>query len=720
MLKFEKLYKILINLIFYQYQVLSVVLSGIFLFFSFPKFGNKIFAWISLAPLIFSILSIQKNAIKKVLFLSFLAGIIANIGILYWIVPTFIAAGEHWFFGVLSVLLLSLYNSIYIFLFCIFIYFYKLIFGKLNILFIISGASLWVLLEYIKSILFTGFPWLLLGYSQYDNIYLIQISEYFGVYGVSFVIIFVNLCIALVVFKIIFEKKTILWSAHNFSYLLLFYLILYFYGKNSLRNIEKKISENKNKDYTIVLLQGNIDQYKKWDQNYKLEIIQKYTELVTKSYNSIVKNNTSCLFIWPESSVPGWLFEEKFLFDWITSLVKFTNINLCSHHLVGTVRMGKNFDEYYNSAVLFSFDGRKVVFDKIYDKIHLVPFGEYVPLRDLLKRFVKTVNELGEFTAGKNYTVFEIDKNTKFSVLICYESIFPELTSRFVKNGASFLVNITNDAWFLKTSAPYQHFIFNIFRAVENRCFLLRAANTGISAIISPTGKILLKSNLFEDKLLVSSLNFYHKKTFFTNYSGYLWILYFVLFLLPIISQKRIINNNKDRADETVMKTNMKQHNYLILYVCSGNVFRSVFAEGYTKHLLTRYGVEDIEVKSCGTVAQENFKIPKCMYKFFELYGIKEKILEEHKPTKINKELLESANIVLVMDRTQFNFIKDNYPEFFNKTFLLKEYAGFFTNPEIYDPLGQPESVYLKTVEEIKLCVEIIVKNFVKNKKVDR
>jgi Low molecular weight phosphotyrosine protein phosphatase. len=99
------------------------------------------------------------------------------------------------------------------------------------------------------------------------------------------------------------------------------------------------------------------------------------------------------------------------------------------------------------------------------------------------------------------------------------------------------------------------------------------------------------------------------------------------------------------------------------------------------------------------------------------LYDIKEKDLSTHIPTKINEELLKTADIILVMDKSQLEFIKENFDEYFSKTFLLKEYAGFFTNPEIYDPLGQPESVYLKTVEEIKLCVEIILKNFVKNYK---
>ncbi len=148
-----------------------------------------------------------------------------------------------------------------------------------------------------------------------------------------------------------------------------------------------------------------------------------------------------------------------------------------------------------------------------------------------------------------------------------------------------------------------------------------------------------------------------------------------------------------------------------ILYVCSGNVFRSVFAEGYTKHLLAKYNIENLNVNSCGIIAEKSFRIPSSIKKLFELYNIKEKDLSKHIPTKINEEILANSDLVLVMDRVEIEFIKKNFPQFFSKTFLLKEYVGFFSQPEIFDPIGQPESVYLKTAEEIKICVEKLVKN---------
>lgn len=154
-----------------------------------------------------------------------------------------------------------------------------------------------------------------------------------------------------------------------------------------------------------------------------------------------------------------------------------------------------------------------------------------------------------------------------------------------------------------------------------------------------------------------------------------------------------------------------------ILFVCSGNVFRSVFAEGYTKHLLKENGLENINIFSCGTIAEEKFRIPESIKKLFKLYNIKEKDLSKHIPTKINEELLSTADIILVMDKSHLDFIKQNFKDHYSKTFLLKDFAGFYSQLEIFDPIGQPEEVYIKTAEEIKICIEAIIEKTIKNRK---
>lgn len=514
------------------------ILSGILYFLSFPKFNFSFLIWICFLPLFYLFLDIKFNShtlskkiqLKKVILYSLISAFVGNVGILYWIVPTFKFAGENIFWGVISCFLLSLYCSIYFVIFSL--YFYIFYNEKNRFIFLISSSIFWLLLEYIRSDFLSGFPWMLLGYSQYKNLKIIQIAEFFGVYGISFVIIFFNLCLATTIFEILKFKKY-----KSFKYFCLSILVLTFFvifGSLRIKKINRLINNSNNK-ITVVILQGNIDQYKKWDKQYIQEIVDKYTQMVISSYKEILNNRKNfsnlVLYIWPESSLPGYFFEEEKIFSWVKDLVSLTNKDLVSYHLLGTPRLGiKN--EYYNCAILVSFKEQEFKVENIYNKIHLVPFGEFVPFRNILGRFINVINELGEFSKGENYTIFEINPSVKFSVIICYESIFSELTSKFVKKTANFLVNITNDAWFLKTSAPYQHFSFNILRAVENRVYLFRSANTGISAVISPTGEILKQTKLFTDEKIIFNTNLWHKKTFYTKYNSYLKLISVIIFVI--------------------------------------------------------------------------------------------------------------------------------------------------------------------------------------------
>jgi apolipoprotein N-acyltransferase len=168
-----------------------------------------------------------------------------------------------------------------------------------------------------------------------------------------------------------------------------------------------------------------------------------------------------------------------------------------------------------------------------YDKIHLVPFGEYVPLQDLLF-FIGSLGEgIGDFKSGKEIFNFSLPQG-KFGVLICFEIIFPDLSRRFVKEGANFLVTITNDAWFGRTSAPYQHFSIATLRAVENRVFVARAANTGITGFIDPKGKIVKQGGIFTEEAMNGMIRLSSRKTFYTLYGDvFAWVCSgFSIFLL--------------------------------------------------------------------------------------------------------------------------------------------------------------------------------------------
>jgi apolipoprotein N-acyltransferase len=218
------------------------------------------------------------------------------------------------------------------------------------------------------------------------------------------------------------------------------------------------------------------------------------------------------LVIWPETAAPFFFQTPSVLQARVLELTR----EMGSPLLLGSPsfqRRGSRID-YHNSAFLLSpekgIEGR-------YDKIHLVPFGEYAPLAGILGFTRDIIGAIGDFTSGTAFKIFSLPQG-KFAVLICYEAIFPDLTRQFVKEGAHFLVNITNDAWFGRTSAPHQHLAMVTLRAVENSVPIVRGANTGISAIIHPDGRVVQSTDLFTREWLCGKINLAKSGTFYTQH----------------------------------------------------------------------------------------------------------------------------------------------------------------------------------------------------------
>ena len=484
-----------------RFSILLCFLSSLFLILSFNLADFSRLAWISFVPLFFSL----ENRVKKqAFFLSYLWGLFFWAGLIYWLVKvTFLG---------------------YIFLvFCLSFYFG--LFGILVSLFNKNNSlaqsllipSTWVFLEFLRTYLFTGFGWAILGYSQYKNLPLIQIADITGVYGVSFLIVLVNFTI----YSIFSKNYLAVRKIENILFTLFFILLSLIYGYCSLKRTTDDAVCRRLK---VSLIQANIPPYQKWDEDFKKDIFERYFFLTKKTYR-----DKPSLIIWPETSFPGYWEEEKDLRERVFFLAKELN----SYILLGTPVGENNFT--YNSAIIISPEGREL---NRYYKIHLVPFGEYLPFPKIFG-FLEQRFAIGRYTRGTEYTIFKIRDprgEYNFSVLICFEDIFPNFVRKFVRGGAMFLVNITEDGWYGETPASFQHAQATVFRAIENRRYLVRVANTGYSCIIDEKGRIVSEvkdeqgKKLFITKVHSAEIIPQTKETFYS-----LWGDWFVFICLIII-----------------------------------------------------------------------------------------------------------------------------------------------------------------------------------------
>jgi len=496
------------------------LLSGALLALSFPKSEFYLFAWVAFSPLLFAI---RKQSSKKSFLLGWISGLCFYSPTLSWLsttirdfggLPSPTAIGINF--------LLVAYLALYTGLFCALL---SLVSEDRRQALLLLAPALWVTLEYTKGHLLTGFPWVSLAYSQYRNLSMIQIADFGSIYSVSFVIVLFNSA-----FYLFIENR----RSKKPVFLVLFVLLLTFsYGKFRLSQ-----RATGSESVSIAVIQGNIGQTEKWDREFQEVTIEKYLRLSETTLQKD-QNIRPDLILWPESALP-FIFgtetaHEKSLFDF----VKKEQIDL----LVGAPSMnsppGKAANiSLFNSAFLINPD--KGIAAR-YDKIHLVPFGEYVPFADLFFFVKKIVSGISDFSPGSTTLVMSTGES-RIGVAICYEVIFPELVRQFVKNGAGIMTTITNDAWFGQSAAPYQHFSMLVFRAIENRVPFARAANTGISGFIDAQGRVISQSKLDVEASLTESLIPGKKKTFYTLYGDLFVVLCAMIaaiFLLGIIIKRR-------------------------------------------------------------------------------------------------------------------------------------------------------------------------------------
>ncbi len=497
------------------------VISGALLVACFPTAGLYGLAWIALVPFISSLHELGPGR-------AFRAGLIMGLpyffGTQYWIYHSINHYGGATFAGAISVvLLLALYESLYTALFGVMMS-HSVRNTPLPALFL--APVYWVFLEFVRAYAFTGFPWSLVGYTQYRFLPVIQFADITGVYGVSFLVVAVNGAVA-DFFIARSRRKDMplvnLWpTAVGLASLAVFVIAAFGYGFFRLAQ------DRPGETARVSVVQGNIEQDVKWNPLYQRFVLNTYEALTAEAVAE-----EPDLIVWPESAVPFYWERDTEFTDEIRQLAS----SLQGAELLFGAITVKDEYEMSNSAVLLGERGET---RHIYDKIHLVPFGEYVPLDSVLGLFVnRLVEGVGEYVPGKDYRRAK-SKAGSFGTLICYEIIFPGLVRKFYKHDGDLMVNITNDGWFGRTTGPYQHFSMGALRAVENRKPLARAANTGISGFIDSNGRILKALPLFKRGVITQDIKTDRTTTFYSRFGdlfSYLCIITTVILLASIRRQ---------------------------------------------------------------------------------------------------------------------------------------------------------------------------------------
>lgn len=492
-----------------------VALSALLLSASFPRLDQGYLAWIGLVPLLLAVH--RARAVGTAFAYGLLGGLLQWILLLSWIPTVLIQHGGMplplaWLLLSLLAALLSAYQAVA----CAVV---RYLVRRVGTGALLSFPFVWVSLELFRTyFILDGFPWLLLGYSQTRWLSLIQIADITGVFGVSFLVAWVNTSLA---WFLVRRRpwRAALWPA-GAGLLLVTGCALY--GRTALGEWSTVQSPCK-----AALLQGNLDIDEPADRlAWKFD--PGYMQLASE-----IADGPADLIVLPESPAPlSFQFDAGYRDD-MESLASRARLGLVFsniHYLqAGSVT------QYFNSAYFLEADGRLA---GRYDKIHLVPFGEYVPWSGLFF-FVESISkDVGSFTPGNQYTVVRM-AGRPLNALICFEAIFPQLARRFAQRGSQLTVNLTNDRWYGDSAAPFQHLEMARWRAVENRRFLLRAANSGISAIVEPTGRVQSSTPLLQAAVCTGRFSFIAQVTPYTRYgdvfAGLCAIISAVLVVIVVI-----------------------------------------------------------------------------------------------------------------------------------------------------------------------------------------
>ena len=514
--------------------------SGVLQVLIFPKPALYLLSWVALAPLIYAILKCREQDVTLALadgglflapatawqgfLLGYVSGVIWYLGSCYWV---FYVMHVYGGIGVATSLLLQLMYALYLALYHgLFGFLLALIAARRNgfsLRALVFTPFVWVAVELARTYI-TGFPWDLLGTTQIDNIPLSRVATVTGVYGLSFEIVLVNTAVAAAFLVPHARRKVLLTAA-------LAAAIALHAGK-----LIKPAALPATHGATLVQANVPILDSGAWTLDYLTQTLDSLAALsVSPQHN---RTGTPGLIIWPESPAPFFV-TDLHVRSTLANVARARNSYIVAGSL-GIEHTGEanRQPDIYNSAAVIAPDG---AWTARYDKIHLVPFGEYVPFEKLFSFASGLTREIGTFARGQSRLPLPVG-GTRIGTFICYESIFPDEVRRFAKNGAELFVNISNDGWYGEGGAAWQHLNQARMRAVENNRWLLRDTNTGITAVIDPLGRVVAEAPRNQRTQLQAAYSLEETTTFYTRHGDWFPLACAIITLLGLLL--RVFNNS--------------------------------------------------------------------------------------------------------------------------------------------------------------------------------
>jgi apolipoprotein N-acyltransferase len=464
---------------------------------------------VALAPLL---VALAGAPLPRAFALGFVTGAIYFTGTLYWITRVMAV------YGGLQPVVATLVNALLIVYLALFPALFALLARRLIVSYgpraLLAAPLVWISTELGRTYLLTGFPWVLLGYSQVAVLPVAQTASLFGVYGLSALVAAVSAAIAYVAVADQGPAEAGHYDGGRFAVVSAFrrtvplavvlVLVLGLSAWGTYRVARGDLTSG-GTPVRVALVQGNVEQGQKWDPRRATDIFENYLRMTRQAIA-----DGAGLVVWPESATPFTFESEPAAAETIRRVARDARVPI----LLGSDQIERGAPaRYYNSAYLVRADGST---GGVYRKMHLVPFGEYVPMKRLLFFAAPLVEAVSDFSAGESAVLMPIDGHP-ISTAICYEIVYPDLVRRFVAAGSELLTTITNDAWFGDTSAPHQHFAQASMRAIENGRYLVRAANTGVSGVVDPYGRVVAQSGLFEPAVVTGTVYYRTERTLYSR-----------------------------------------------------------------------------------------------------------------------------------------------------------------------------------------------------------